>query len=309
MQHAFGQLVLAREEALADRGRVQAQQCARVLRQVPDDDLVLVLRVRRQRPHHGQAAALHRVAARQVHERPADADLVEHRFLAPQLQAEVPQLRLLVLDQPRQRDGGAHVRQRIVRGLVRQAVGGGEVLQPEAGAAAIGPLGPGDAFGAQRPGGAHQVEEVPAAAAVLPLAGVGVDQVAPEQVAGEFVVKPDGVVAHTDGAGLGQQALDAGGKRGLGLALGQAFLRGDAGDQAGVGVGQVVGSGLAIGHHRLADFIQLGVGADGRKLGRPVAPHVGAKGFVVVPDEGVRGGGLGLWVGWNHGSGAVARLL
>jgi hypothetical protein len=182
----------------------------------------------------------------------------------------------------------------------------------EAGAAAVRALRPGDALGAQRPGGAHQVQDVPAAAAVLPLAGVGVDQVAPEQEARDLVIEADGVVAHADGAGLGQQALDARGKGGLALAFGQAFLRGDAGDQAGVGVGQVVVGGLAIGHHRLADFAQLGIGADGRKLGRPVAPHVGAKGFVVVPDEGVRGGaralgGLDSWVGGGCAATVAAK--
>jgi hypothetical protein len=236
------------------------------------------------------------------------AQLLGHAVLAVQREAEVEQLGLLLADQASQRQCGPHVGQRIVRALMRQAVGGGEVLQLEAGAAAVRALRPGDALRAQRPGGAHQVEDVPAAATVLPLAGVGVDQVAPEQEARDLVIEADGVVAHADGAGLGQQALDARGKGGLGLALGQAFLRRDAGDEAGVGVWQVVGGGLAIGHDRLADFAQLGIGADGRKLGGSVAPHVGAKGLVVVPDEGV-GGGDGLWVGWIHGSGAVARLL
>ena len=37
------------------------------------------------------------------------------------------------LDQPRQRERGAHVGQRVVRGLVRQAVGRGEVLELERG--------------------------------------------------------------------------------------------------------------------------------------------------------------------------------
>jgi len=44
---------------------------------------------------------------------------------------------------------------------------------------------------------------------------------------------------------------------------------------------------LAGWHQRLADFVQLGIGADGRELRGPVAARVGAKGFVVVPEKGV----------------------
>jgi hypothetical protein len=74
-------------------------------------------------------------------------------------------------------------------------------------------------------------------------------------------------------------------------------LRRDAGDEAGLRVGQVVVGGLAVQHQRLADLVQLGIGADGGKLRRPVAPGVGAKGFVVVPEEGVGGHAWQKWEG------------
>src|SRR5690606_24987447 len=72
----------------------------------------------------------------------------------------------------------------------------------------------------------------------------------------------------------------------LGQAALQTGLRQDAGEQAGLGVGQVVGGWLAVMHHRLADLIELCIGADAGELRRPVAPGHAAKGFVVVPEEG-----------------------
>ena len=47
---------------------------------------------------------------------------------------------------------------------------------------------------------AQHVEQIPAAAFVLPLARIRVDQVAPEQEARHLVVEADAVVAHADGA-------------------------------------------------------------------------------------------------------------
>ena len=67
----------------------------------------------------------------------------------------------------------------------------------------------------------------------------------------------------------------------------EAKLRRDAGDQAGLRVGQEVVGRLAIQHHRLADLVQLGVSADGGELCRTVAPDIGPEGFVVVPEKGV----------------------
>ena len=247
-----------------------------------------------QRPHHGQAAALGREHARDVQEglrglaHRRQAELAGHAVLAVQREGEIEQLGLGVADQPRQRDGGAHVRQRIVRRLVQQAVGLGEVLELEAGAAVL-LLRPLDAVGPQRIGQAHHVEQVPTAAFVLPLARIGIDEVAPEQEARDLVVEADGVVAHADGAGLREGALDLRRELVLGQAAFEAQLRRDAGDQRGLGTRQVVGRGLAIDHQRLADLVERRVGADGGELRGPVAARHGAEGFVVVPEEGLSG--------------------
>ena len=73
------------------RRHVEREQLGRVERQVPDDDLVLVGRVRRERPHHREAAALDAVHARDVQEggRPTP-HLGEHRVLAAQLAGRSP---------------------------------------------------------------------------------------------------------------------------------------------------------------------------------------------------------------------------
>ena len=304
-RHAFGQIGRGGEQALAHLPGLQVGQLGRVGRQVPGQQLVLVGGVHGQRPHQRDAAARGAEHAAHVQERPrvlqrgGQAQLLRHALLFPQLEAEVEQARLPVAQQAGQGDGGAHVGQGVVRAVVQQAVGGAELFQPEAGQAVVA-LRPCDALGPQRVGGAHDVEQVPAAAAVLPLARVGIAQVAPEHEARDLVVEADRVVAHAHGAGLGQQRLHAGGEGVLGQAALGAQLRRDAGDEAGLGLGQRVGGGLTVEHLRRADLVQRGVGADGRELRRPVAPRVDAEGFVVVPEEGMRGVGHagGYCRGW-----------
>jgi hypothetical protein len=208
-RHALGQIGGFGEQAQAQLVGVEAEQLTGIVRQVPHQDLVFVAGVLGQRPDQGHAAALVAEHAGDVQERlPVRAGLVQpgfgqHGAFLAQLQAEVPQAGLGLLEQACQGDGGAHVRQGIVGSLVAQAIGLGEVLQLEGGAAVV-MLGPLDAFGAQGPGGADHVQQVPAAAAVLPFAGIGVDEVTPEQVTRDLVVKADGVVAHADGVRLGQ---------------------------------------------------------------------------------------------------------
>ena len=111
-------------------------------------------------------------------------------------------------------------------------------------------------------------------------------------MAGDFVVEADGVVAHADGAVAAQLGQDGVGEAVLRQPLGQAGLRHDAGEQAGFGIRQIVGSRLAVDHHRIAHLVQVEVGADAGKLGRPVQARVAAEGFVVVPEEGVCGHGV-----------------
>ena len=171
-----------------------------------------------------------------------------------------------------------------MRRVVFQPVGGAEVFQAQAGRAVF-VLWPDDAFGTQRVGAAHEVENVPAATAVLPFAGVGVDEVAPEQVADEFVVKTQRVVARADGAGLRQGGIHGAGKSGFGQPVRVGVLRRDAGDQTGGGVGQVVVAGATEEVVDFAGFVQRGIGADGGKLRDAVQPRVGAEGFQVVPEK------------------------
>ena len=153
---------------------------------------------------------------------------------------------------------------------------------------------PVDALRAQGVGQAYYVKQVPAAAFVAPLAAVGLDEVAPKQVAGKFVVKTDGVVAYADGAWLAEFGMYAGCKFVLGQAVLQAVLRGDACNEARLGIGQVVGRGLAQQVDGLANGVEVGIGADGGKLRGAVGARVGAKGFVIVPEKGVRSGGAGV---------------
>ena len=242
----------------------------------------------RQRPRHHQTTALHRHLAGDVQERTrrVQADLLGNFVFFMQAQTKLEQARLLLAYQSRQRHGGAHIGQRIVRGVVRQAVGGAQVFQFETHPSLL--IGrPDDTLRPQRKSGAHQIEHVPTSALVLPFARVGVEQVAPQQKTREFVVEADRVVTHADGAGLAERLLDGAGKLVLRHAAFQAQLRRNAGNQTRLRIGQIVRRGLAIQHQRIADFVQPGIGANRRELRRAVAARADAEGFVVVPEEGV----------------------
>ena len=299
--HAFGQIGCFGEQALAHCGDIEQWQLGRVVRQVPGEQLVFIEGVRCQRPHNRQAAALGREHARYVQKRLGcvlagrQAQFSGHPVFFVQSEAKLEQPGLRRANQARQCDGGAYIRQRIVGGLMCQAVGGGEVGELEAGAdraglvrAALVRLGrPDDALRAQRIGHTRHVEQIPAAAIVFPFPGIRVDQIAPQQKSGEFIVEADGVVADTDGAGLREGLFDAGRESMLRHTALQTQLRRDAGDQNRSWIGQVVVGWLAIEHQRLADFVQLGVGAYRRKLRRPVEARINAEGFVVVPEKSV----------------------
>jgi hypothetical protein len=76
----------------------------------------------------------------------------------------------------------------------------------------------------------------------------------------------------------------------LGNAFLQCTLGRDARDQTGLRVGQIVIGRLAVPHHGLADFVELVIRAYARKLRGTVIARLGAKGFVVVPEEGMSHG-------------------
>ena len=288
---ALGQGVAAGEHAGADGRRVQRKQFARVGAAIPHDDFVFIARMGGQRPHQGQATALGREHAGYVQEGLAQRrcqlhpHFVGHAVLLVQREAKIKQFRLLLADQARQRDGGAHVRQRIVRRFMQQAIGRAQVFQAET-RASIFLARPHDALRAQRVRHAHHVQDVPAPALVLPFARVGIDQIAPEQEARDFIIETYRVVADPDRARLGKRLLDGGGELVLRHPRFQALLRGNAGNQARLRIGQEIRRRLAIQHDRFADFIECGVGADRRELGRTVAARLHAKGFVIVPEKG-----------------------
>ena len=296
-RRAFGQLLRGGEQALAGLLGREGGQLGGVVHQVPGQHFVFVGRVHGQRGHEGDAAARRAEHAADVQEGPrrghgsGQAHLLRHALFAAQGQAEVKKARLALADEAGQGNGGAHVGQGVVRGFMRQAVGGGQVFELEAGQAVFA-RGPLHAFGAQGVGAAGHVEQIPAAIAVLPFARVRVDKVAPEQMARDFVVKADAVVAHAHGARLGQRGVHAGGKFALRQAALRAKLRGDAGDQAAFRLGQRVCRRAAVQHERLARFVQIGIGADGGELRRPVAARIGPEGFVVVPEKRKRRRGL-----------------
>src|SRR5476649_2480447 len=173
------------------------------------------------------------------------------------------------------------------------------MLELEAGLAVLAQR-PFDAFRAQCVGHSHHVQQIPAAALVLPFARVGIDQVAPEQVARDFIVETDGVVADAYRARLVKCLFDGLGELMLRHAQLQAVLRCDAGDQARLRVGQEMVGRLAIQHDGRADVIEVGVGADRGELGRAIAARLGAKGFVVVPKESLGGHKVAVRVRCNE---------
>ena len=206
-----------------------------------------------------------------------------------QAKGKVEQAWLLVTDQSGQGNRGTHIAERIVCLLVQQAIGARQVFQLEAGRAIL--LGrPDYALGPQRIDHAHHIEQIPAAAAVLPFARIGIGEIAPEHETRDLVIEAYGVIAHAHGAGLGQFGFDAGRELDLGNALFQRPLRRDARDQAGLRIGQIVVGRLAVPHHGLADFVELVIRAYARKLRGTVVARLGAKGFVVVPEEGMSHG-------------------
>ena len=293
-RHTFGQFAVLAEQSQANLFDVHGRQFAWVMRKVPGNQLILVGGMHRQRPHDGQATALSREHARNVQKRlgvlriGGQAQFHRHSIFFVQPETEVKQAGLPVANQACHGNGGSHIAQGIVCRLMHQAVGGAKVGQLEAGfALCIGR--PHNAIRPQRVSRADNVQQVPAPAVVLPLARIGVNQIAPEHEARDLIVKADGVVTHANGAGLTQRLLDLRGKLILGDAFFKTQLGRDAGDQARHRVGQKIIGWLAIQHDRLTHFIQVCIGSDRRKLRRPVTPHVGAKGFVVVPEEGVAG--------------------
>ena len=161
---------------------------------------------------------------------------MQHLVFLAQAQCKFKQLGLVLPDQARQGNGGAHVAQRIVGAFVQQAVGTGQIFELE-GDAAVFLAWPLDTVRAQRIDHAHHVQQIPAATFVLPLAGIRINEVAPEQKARDFVIKTDGVVTHTHRARLAESSLERACKLVFRYALLQTLLGSNARQQAGLGAG------------------------------------------------------------------------
>jgi len=241
----------------------------------------------RQRDHRCRAQARRRIALRHVQQR-GHAGGVQQRCgvaLVAQAQRVIPQPRLVAPEQAGDADGRAHVAQGLVRIADAQGVVLGQVLELEAGAAAIFALAPADALRAQRVHQPQRIQQVPARVAALPLAFVGVVEIAVEAVADEFVVEAQRVVTGTAGLRARHFIDDAGERRGLVHAVAQRILRRDAGNQGGDRRWQQVVGRLHEERDRLVDLLQRFVGADRGELGDPAAARVGAEGLQVVEQE------------------------
>lgn len=188
---------------------------------------------------------------------------------------------LRAFHQLRHGNGGIDIRHRVVGIAVLDAVGARQVFQPEAGQPFL-IFRPVNALRTQGVACPHDVEQIPARVAVLPAPGIGIVEVAIENVARYFVIETDVVVTDHAGIGDGKEIVDAAGEFCLVNAFFPRFLRGDAGDHNRPGLRQVVISRFTVKDLGLANNVELVVGADGGKLRRPVQRRVRAKGFVVV---------------------------
>ena len=289
-QLAVRQRVASGVQALAQGLGIQLQQWRRIGLQVADDQGVAVARVPGQRQHHRQVMAVGGEASGDMHQRLQQAYPLHDLMLAAQLVQVVVEARLTLAQQAGQANGRRDVGQRVVGLAVVDAVGLGEQFQAQADAAVL--LRPDDAFRAQRIGGAHQVDQIPAAVAALPFAGIGVEEVAVQPVAGEFVVEAQRVVAGAAGARARQLCMQAGDEVGLVQTLLAQGARVDAGDQAGGRVGQDIVGRAAVQVDGVADDIQRFIRAQAGDLQRAIATRIGPGGFVVVPEDARGHGGL-----------------
>ncbi len=138
-------------------------------------------------------------------------------MLAAKLKQPVVQLGLLLAYQPSKGNGRPNIGQRFVCMAMLDAIGLAQQLKAQTGAPIL--LGPLDAIGPQGARGSNDIDQVPAAVAALPFAGVRVEEVAVEAVAGDLVVETQRVVAGATGAGLCQLGVHPRHELGLAEAL------------------------------------------------------------------------------------------
>jgi hypothetical protein len=111
-----------------------------------------------------------------------------------------------------------------------QGIGSAEIGQLEAGIAILAQR-PAEAVRPQRIGRSGQVDQVEARISARPLALVGIDEVAPEQVARDFIVEAHAVVAERAGLRLAASASTRCGEIRARRDRAQSRLGADAGDR------------------------------------------------------------------------------
>ncbi|MCY1377670.1 hypothetical protein D9M69_652540 [compost metagenome] len=126
----------------------------------------------------------------------------------------------------------------------------------------------------------------------MPLAGIGVEKIAVQAIAGDFIVETQAVVTHAASARLDHFGMHASHELGLAQALVCQLAGGDARDQAGGRMRQDVVAGLTVDVQRHADFIEFFVGTNSGDLQRAVAARIDTGGFVVVPEQAGGHGGF-----------------
>lgn len=135
--------------------------------------------------------------------------------------------------------------------------------------------------------GAHHIQQIPTRVAVLPAVGVGIVEVAIEDIAAHFVIEADVVVTENAGAGHAEGLMDLAGELGFINAFGARHLRRDAGDHHRLRFRQVVVGRGAVDDQRLFDNVEIHIGAHAGELRRAVQRRALAEGLVIVNVEGV----------------------
>ena len=187
----LGKILVCGVKSIQQRFRPEIEQQRRVLREVEDNDAVPVARVGGNRHHQTGIAVIAAVHPRRMQDRRhlLQVDVLEDFLLTPQAVEKIIELGLLILDQFRERNGGIDVGQGVMCLFMGNAIRNGEFLESEAGPIGIRAARPDNVLGAQIMAGAHHIDDIPARIAVLPLATVGIVQVAVEGVARHLIIE------------------------------------------------------------------------------------------------------------------------
>ena len=180
-------------------------------------------------------------------------------MLIAHLKSPVKQTWLLLANHPRESDGRHNIRQCLMRAQVFDLVDFAEVFKLETWLARF-MFRPLHSLRAKCVAHPRQVNQVPAGVIVLVLALVGVKKIPVKQVAAEFVVKMDAVVARCAGTGFHHFRVNFCSKLSFNKSLFQCFLRRYAGNQAGNGVRQNIPGRLAIPVEGVTHRLKRGIG-------------------------------------------------